>query len=91
MKKKVTLGLLIVVFFAALLATYYRSSIQRAAFASTLFTGAEQVENFGRLSEVFPHTTMTAAAVAHNFPEQLDVVLPDSFSHNGKRVQTNSF
>ena len=61
MKKTVSLfagGLLVV---AAGVGVIYMKEIERAAFALNLFSGAEQYENFGRLAELFPVTTMTAS------------------------------
>lgn len=91
-KKKIILGVLallvIAVGGAALL---YKREIDRLAFAATFFSGAEQYENFARMKELFPHTTMEAAKTPYIFPEGERIELPVSFTYKGKETETAAF
>ena len=63
-------GLWFVAILAAMVALgglLFAEQIRRASFALTLFSGAEQYQNFNRVAEVFPTDTMTAASQPHAF------------------------
>lgn len=60
-------------------------------FFATLFTGAEQYENFNRISELLPTSTMTASSAPYDFPQGDEIDLPESFVYQGKPVSTESF
>lgn len=60
-------------------------------FFATLFTGAEQYENFNRIRELLPTSTMTASSAPYDFPQGDEIDLPESFVYQGKPVSTESF
>lgn len=60
-------------------------------FFATLFTGAEQYENFNRISELLPTSTMTASSAPYDFPQGDEIDLPESFVYQGRPVSTESF
>lgn len=70
---------------------YFKREIDRAQFAATLFSGAEQYENFNRLAELYPVTTMEAAPESFDFPEGEAISLPASFTYKGQTVDTETF
>jgi len=65
--------------------------MNRADYIASLFTGAPQHENFNRLSEFIPASTMTTAPVAHAFDEGPRIGLPGSFVHDGAPRDTEAF
>ena len=91
MKKYVLGGFAIVLIAGIAAGFYYKRNLDRLAFSGTLFTGAEQYENFNRLAEIYPVTTMPASAEPFQFDEGLKVTLPNSFSYKGKSVDTQAF
>ncbi|MBM4382578.1 MAG: serine hydrolase [Deltaproteobacteria bacterium] len=60
-------------------------------FVSSLFTGAEQYENFNRLAKVFPSHRIEAPAEAKPFPEGEALEIPASFEHGGAAQDTAKF
>ena len=91
MKKKVMLPCLCLLVVMAAVAYMYKSEFDRGVVVSTLFTGAEQYENFNRMADLFPTTSMTAAATPSEFPEKLGGNLPDSFEYRGRVVEVDAF
>ena len=69
----------------------YRDRVERFYFAATLFSGMEQYENFPRLREIFPTSTMPAAAQPYRFPEGTPLELPATFPFRGNDVSTAEF
>lgn len=65
--------------------------MNRATYIASLFTGAPQHENFSRLAEFIPASTMTAAPVAHAFDEGPRIELPGSFVHERAPRDTEAF
>lgn len=58
---------------------------------ATLFTGAEQYENFNRMADLVPTSRLTPSTQPFRFPEGDAVDLPDAFSFRGNRVDTAQF
>ena len=56
---------------------------ERLVFVSTLFTGAEQVENFNRLKDLFPSQKIAASTSPYVFPKGAPIELPESYSFQG--------
>lgn len=65
--------------------------MNRATYIASLFTGAPQHENFSRLAEFIPASTMTAAPVAYAFGEGPRIDLPSSFIHEGTPRDMEAF
>jgi CubicO group peptidase (beta-lactamase class C family) len=90
--KKFLVGLLAVLLVGGgVLALIYQRQIDRLAFATSLFTGAEQYENFGRLEEIFPTSRMTAAAEPFHFAAGEPIELPTAFPWRGGELATRTF
>ncbi len=63
----------------------------RAGFVSSLFTGAEQYQNFNRLKDVYPTSVMTPAENPYVFPVGDGVELPEKFAYEGVPRSTPDF
>jgi len=59
---------------------------ERLALVGSLFTGAEQYENFNRLKTIFPHQTIRASSEPFEFPSGKPMTLPVSYSFGGKTL-----
>ena len=71
--------------------TIYRTELARLRFSTSLFSGAEQYENFGRIADLFPTTTTAAPNEARSFAEGEPVALPPGFDCEGRRWSTEEF
>ena len=63
----------------------------RIAFFSSLFTGAEQYENFNRVKELVPTSSLAPSSNPYNFQEGVETELPQSFLYKGETVSTEEF
>ncbi|EAW31773.1 hypothetical protein GP2143_04965 [marine gamma proteobacterium HTCC2143] len=91
MKKYLLIGLGCVVVVGIGLGISYKKNLDRMAYGLTLFSGAEQYENFNRMEEIYPVTTMTASAEPFEFEKGNTISLPPSFPYNGKDVDVERF
>lgn len=64
---------------------------ERPAFVGSLFSGAEQYENFNRLKDIFPHHTITASPNPYVFPEGDAITLPTTYSYAGEEQSVEQF
>ncbi|CAM3687258.1 serine hydrolase domain-containing protein [Parendozoicomonas haliclonae] len=69
----------------------YWDSIQRMYFVGTLFTGEEQYQNFARVKELFPVSTMEAPEQPKTFPTGKKLSLPESFQYDNQTIDTAQF
>jgi len=53
-----------------------------------LYNGSRQYQNFCRLRELFPHSTMSPSSQAFDFPQGQSIVLPDHFNFEGQTRKT---
>jgi CubicO group peptidase (beta-lactamase class C family) len=90
-KKVLGIGLAVVLLVAGTLWFVYSNQIARVQIVSSLFTGAEQIDNFNRMHQLFPITTMPAAEEPYSFPMAESVPLPTEFSYRGALVDTEEF
>ncbi|MEO0397986.1 MAG: serine hydrolase [Pseudomonadota bacterium] len=67
------------------------SNEARLAFAQTLFTGAEQYENFARLATFSPTRTMAPSPKPHVFENGAPIAPPVSFEAFRKTYETTAF
>ncbi len=90
--KKIILGViaLVVVLVAGSL-WFFSQNIDRASTIATLFTGAEQYDNFHRMDEMFPVNPVPASTTPYNFPDGDPITLPESFTFKGNAVDTEMF
>lgn len=66
-------------------------SSEREQFFGTLFSGAEQAENFNRIKDIMPTTTLNAASVAYEFPTGSAIDLPATYKFRGQELATQAF
>ena len=64
---------------------------ERMAFMESLFTGAEQHQNFHRLAEIFPSGVMKASSSPYTFPIAETIDLPTSYEFAGKSRDMRAF
>ena len=91
MKKNIIRGLALIIIIGLIVGVMLKPNIDRFLMVSSLFTGAEQYDNFPRSAELFPHSTMPAAASPQKFPQAARLQLPPSFSHQGQTYETQAF
>ena len=91
MKKNIIRGLALIIIIGLIVGVMLKPNIDRFLMVSSLFTGAEQYDNFPRSAELFPHSTMPAAASLQKFPQAARLQLPPSFSHQGQTYETQAF
>lgn len=91
MRKYLIIAIGLVLIVGVGVAVFYKRDIDRAATISTLFSGAEQYENFNRMKELFPHSTMLKSTSPFDFPEGQSISLPASFGYDGAKVDTPTF
>lgn len=91
MKKYIFGGLAVIIVGLAILTFAFRGKIDRASTILTLFTGAEQYENFNRMKELFPTGEMTPADQPFQFGESVQIALPASFKYNGDDRDLQTF
>ncbi|BFM14501.1 serine hydrolase [Maricurvus nonylphenolicus] len=91
MKRKALLILSGAVLSIVVLGVINKTNIERLWFVKNLFSGAEQYQNFGRLHEMFPVTTMTAAEEVFNFPSGEQLELPKRFHYENSAIDVEAF
>ena len=64
---------------------------RRMEFVTTLFSGAEQYENFNRIAEIFPHHVMRASSNPWMFPSGEAIALPETYPYQGELRSTEAF
>ena len=69
----------------------YQRELSRLTFATTLFTGAEQYENFGRIAELFPTRRMQASPNVVSFAAGDPMVLPEAFPFGSEQIPVAEF
>ena len=69
----------------------YKPNLERMELAATLFSGAEQYENFSRVREMFPTTVLTASSKPYDFPTGEEVSLPENYDFNGESLSVADF
>ncbi len=90
--KKLIIGTVVgVAVLSTVVVTMYKQEIDRLAFVGTLFSGAEQYENFNRIKELIPVSTMIAANKPFNFEEGKRIPIPEDFVYEGQTVATEDF
>jgi CubicO group peptidase (beta-lactamase class C family) len=91
MKKFLLTLFLVVLAGGGFFAFLYQRQIERLTFATTLFSGAEQYENFGRIEEIFPTSKMAAAAAPFRFATGTAISLPVAFPWQDDDLATAAF
>lgn len=65
--------------------------IERARFVASMFSGADQVERFRRMDEVFPTRAFHRAAPVYEIPVGERVSLPATYRFAGRAMDTQAF
>lgn len=85
----------IAAFIVALAVTFswinYADRIQRLQVVGSLFTGAEQIQNFNSMHEMFPVNVLPPAEQVLEFESGVATPLPTSFMYLGAEVLTSEF
>lgn len=89
MKKILLIGLLIIGLIVAAVVLFYQREINRAMMSASLFSGAEQYENFSAMTQLFPFTTMGATRMPFQFEERGDFSLPKSFPYRERTMDAS--
>ena len=91
MRKWILGAILVLLVVAGGAAILYRQELSRLAFATSLFSGAEQYESFGRIAELFPTARMRAPRRAISFPRGAPTSLPGTFLYGGEQLSVPEF
>ena len=91
MRKWILGAILVLLVVAGGAAILYRQELSRLAFATSLFSGAEQYESFGRIAELFPTARMRAPRRAISFPRGAPTSLPETFLYGGEQLSVPEF
>jgi len=91
MKKYILGGIGLTIVAAAILYVLFSDRVDRASTVASLFTGAEQYENFNRMDEMFPSSTLPPAPNPFQFPEGERITLPATFDYAGKMIDVDTF
>ncbi|MFT7244713.1 MAG: CubicO group peptidase (beta-lactamase class C family) [Candidatus Azotimanducaceae bacterium] len=90
--KKIIIGIGALLFVAVgVLVFVYKPNLERIELTATLFSGAEQYQNFSRIRELFPTTILTASSKPYDFPQGEAVLLPENYDFNGDTLSVNDF
>jgi CubicO group peptidase (beta-lactamase class C family) len=65
--------------------------LKRVQFVSSMFSGAEQVENFRNMNTIFPTRLIKRAGEAQPIPEGPSLELPANYEYGGKTLDTATF
>lgn len=90
-KKYIFGGLAILLVGIVIFAIVNKARIERAAMVASLFSGAEQYENFNRMHEMFPIAVMPASDTPFEFEEGDRMSLPGSFTYDGESKDVPTF
>ncbi|MEO0435623.1 MAG: serine hydrolase [Pseudomonadota bacterium] len=69
----------------------FGDKIQRLRWATSLFSGAEQYEQFSSIPELLPTSKLEPAAEPFIWPEGKMISLPDTFDHSGRAIRVAEF
>lgn len=80
MSKKIVVSIVVILLVAtAVMSVRHTPTIGRASMVGTLFTGTEQYDNFNRIQDLYPTTTLTVSAAPIPFPVGEPVDLPGNY------------
>ena len=91
MKKFLGTTVILVILAFAVVGIFFRDRFERIYMVATLFSGAEQYQNFHRTREFFPTSEMLPADAPYVFPSGRGLELPASFPYRGKSISVDDF
>ena len=91
MKKIIAVIAVLVLVGIGVLVIIYKPNLERMELTATLFTGAEQYENFARIRDMYPTTTLKASSNPYDFPDGDAVLLPVKYDFNGESLSVQDF
>ncbi|MDR3500615.1 MAG: serine hydrolase [Parvibaculum sp.] len=65
--------------------------IERARFVASMFSGADEVENFRNMDAIFPSRKIARAGAVYDIPQGAPLDLPATYSYEGKTLDTAKF
>ncbi len=68
-----------------------KPNVDRIGFVGTLFTGAEQYENFPKVHEYFPVSTLTPSTEPFTFQEGAALTIPEHYEYAGESRNSAEF
>lgn len=68
-----------------------QTASEREQFFGTLFSGAEQYQNFNRIKDLMPTTKLNAAAAPYEFPTGSAIEIPATYQFRGQTLPTQAF
>lgn len=87
--KRVALGVVIVlVASVAIVGVAKWREVKRAQFVASMFSGADEVENFRNMNAIFPTRNIARAGEPFLFPKGEPLTLPATFAFDGKTLET---
>lgn len=91
MKKYLLGGAAVIIAGGAIAYAFLADNIDRASTIATLFTGAEQYDNFHRMDDMFPVHVVPASTNPFDFPDGEPITLPETFTYKDRQVNTEAF
>ena len=91
LKKYLSIAAFIVALAVTFIWINYADRIQRLQVVGSLFTGAEQIQNFNSMHEMFPVNVLPRAEQVLEFESGVAVQLPTSFMYRGAEVLISEF
>jgi len=90
MKKYLMGGAAALVAIGVVAYAFLADNIDRASTIATLFSGAEQYDNFYRMDDMFPVNTVPASTEPYDFPDGEPITLPETYTYKGKELSTEA-
>lgn len=91
MLQKISIAALVIAIVTGLTACAMFDRIQRLQYATSLFSGKEQYENFSKVPDMFPVSTVSASATPDNLIVGDEMELLEAFEHESQKSATAAF
>lgn len=91
MKKFVLVCVLLILLLGIGAFFYFKPNVERIELTATLFTGAEQYENFPRIKEMYPTTVLAKSGSPFVFPAGETIALPEQYQFVGEARSVSDF
>ena len=91
MRQKTKISTLLAIVVIVFTGCALRDKFHRIQYATSLFSGKEQYENFARIPQMFPVTTLATSNCTSPWPAGSPTELPIAFEHQEKLQPTQAF